>query len=173
MLGQMTSSHRSLIHRKILAANGMSQATLLAHLCCPVYSKYITIAIPWSQSEIMARDEVYDFAIANGEWLLHMMLASNYEAGQQLEPQHDTAQSAFISSEDLAKYGYTELPWDPVMGEGALDGLEPVFATIGANANMAKDGGKNVLADYKHTGACTINGIHYRVSPAHLQIRMY
>jgi hypothetical protein len=110
----------------------------------------------------MARDEVYDFAIANGEWLLHMMLASNYEAGQQLEPQHDTAQSAFISSEDLAEYGYTELPWDPVVGEG-----------IGANANMAKDGGKNVLADYRHTGACTINGIHYRVSPAHLQIRMY
>jgi hypothetical protein len=121
--------------------------------------RYATIA-----SKIMGKEEVYELAVANGEWPLHMMLASDYEAGHQLDPPQNTTQSVFNLVQDSIGYGYTELPWNPIVGDCALDGLEPVFEAIGADAKLAEDGGRNVRVDYKHTVECIISRIQYRVS---------
>jgi hypothetical protein len=129
----------------------------------------INFVVSLPHLEVMAKDEVYELAVASGNWLLNMMLASDYEAGQRMQPPQNTVQSTFTSAQDLDDYGYTKLPWDPVVGEGTLDGLEPVFAVIGADAKMAEEGGENVLADYKHTGECTFDSVRYHVSYHHHQ----
>lgn len=140
------------------------QSIFQTHAILPTFA---TSTLPQPQLEIMAKDEVYELAVAKGSRLLRMMLTNDSEAGPLLQPPQNTAQSVFTSAQDLAKYGYTQLPWDPRVGEGALDGLAPAFEAIGVDAKLDQDEGKNVVVDHKHSQACTIDGIQYRVSNYH------
>ncbi|ORY01812.1 hypothetical protein BCR34DRAFT_636686 [Clohesyomyces aquaticus] len=111
-----------------------------------------------------ASDDVWNKAVCKGAQLLSQLSASDHDAGQMFTPPRSSAESDFLAyPQDLEKWGYGMLDYDPYYEFDMSLPLKPALKGIGVSDKKNSEGGNNYARLWEHEVEKTIDGVKYPV----------
>ncbi|KAF2475090.1 uncharacterized protein BDR25DRAFT_381875 [Lindgomyces ingoldianus] len=113
-------------------------------------------------------DDAWNKAVYKGKTLMKQMLANDHDAGQMFRPPRESAESEFLTyPQDLDKWGYSQLDYDPYYDFDNSLPLKPALNDLGvSDKKFGENGGNNWAWVWEHDVEKIIDGTTYPVTEA-------
>ncbi|KAF2109955.1 hypothetical protein BDV96DRAFT_669005 [Lophiotrema nucula] len=107
-------------------------------------------------------------AVCKGRIFINQMKVSDKAAGAMMKIPQDSAESKFLDTDELEKWGYEGLDWDPYYDFTTTLQLDTALKSLGISDPKKKSEGENFECwNWEHETEKTIDGVKYLPTNGH------